>query len=222
MNRIYLPAIALVFLTLAMTCQHKKDHISVIEVVEEVSNDTISFYNTDRNDVPLPPRSPWWTLDTTNLDVCQQRIWNYMKTMYPINDENYWNYDIYSIMGEPEELAANMAMSNRYTYFFIDTIFAGMMQQEPYLCSTIDSTFFLQGLGPPTCRSHNVGLEEITYFYNFKLRYRRGPCPYIFDQGNQWEWRCYQEHLKYCALLMVKFKEGTGRMRYISFYGSGT
>lgn len=207
-------------LTLSMTCQ--KNVLPLNEKLP-VSNDTISYAPTDRNDIPLPPTTPWWTLDTTYLDVCQKRLWGYLRTMYPIQRENYWDYEIYAIMHEPEGLLEHNRFVWQYTSFFIDTIYSirGMLYDPAQPCANIDSTFFRQALGPPTCISYKPG-NETTYFYYFKMRQRRGPCANIFDEGNPLESRCYPLHFDYCALLMVKFShQNGGKMNYISFYGPG-
>lgn len=220
MRNSILVAMGLFFLTLSMTCQKKT--LPIDEGVP-VSNDTVSYTPTDRNDISPPPTTPWRTLDTTNLDVCQKRLWDYLKTMYPIQRENYWNYDIYAIMDEPEGVFEHRKFVSRYLHFFIDTIYSirGMLHDPAQPCANIDSTFFRQALGAPTCASYKPG-NETTYFYYFKMRRRRGPCPYIFDEGNPLESRCYPLHFDYCALLMVKFSDqNEGKMHYISFYGPG-
>lgn len=211
----------IVFLTLSMTCQKKStDALKGDGTEGEV---VITYNKTDRDDIPPPPDSVWWTLDTTNLDYCQQRIWDYLKTMYPTNEENYWDYNIYSIMDEPADIWENREFVERYTHFFIDTVYSkrGMLYDTLEPCANVDSTFFLQALGTPTCRSYHAGLKRVNYFYNFKLRYRHGPCPYIHDAGDKFEYKCNTFHLDYCALLMMHFSEETGKLIYISFYGSG-
>lgn len=212
---------AFLFLTLSMTCQKKSTCIVGGKETEPVVE--ITYEKTDRNDVPPPPDTTWWTLDTTDLDYCQQRIWDYLKTMYPISEENYWDYNIYGIMDEPADIWENRAFVRRYTHFFIDTVYSvnGMLYDTAQPCINVDSTFFLQALGPPTCRTYHAGLKRVNYFYQFKLRYRHGPCPYIFDEGDKFEGRCTTLHFDYCALLMMHFSEETGRLIYISFYGSG-
>ena len=213
---------AILSLMLFITC-HKKS-TSIING-KEVSYEEVVTPNKkiDRNDIPPPPATSWWTIDTTNFDFCQQRIWDYLKTMYPVNVENYWDYKLYAIKGEPSELRANREFVKKYTHFFIDTIYSndGLLYSLDEPCAKIDSTFFIEALGLPTCRSYHAGLKRVNYFYQFKLRYRRGPCAYIFDEGEQFEYECNLQHFDYCALLMMYFSEETGKLIYISFYGSG-
>ncbi len=221
MRQLTILAAVVLFLTLAMTCQKKA--LPIDEGIS-TSNDTLSYSRTDRDDVPPPPEIPWWTLDTTNLDTCQQRLWGYLRTMYPTREDDYWGYETYAIMGEPEGVFEHRDFVGRYLHFFIDTIYSkrGMLNDPANPCMNVDTTFFLQALGPPTCISQHVSGHQTTYFYNFKMRYRSGPCPYIFNEGHPLEWRCDVQHLEYCALLMVMFaKQEGGRMTYISFYGPG-
>lgn len=215
-------ASALLILSLSMTCQKKA--VPFEEGIPSITNDTVSYTPTDRADVPPPPGTPWWTLDTSDLDVCQSRLWGYLKTMYPVGEENYWDYDIYAIMGEPEDVFEHRDLVGRYTYFFNDTIYSykGMLNDPLMPCAAIDTIFFLKALGPPTCISQHVTGLQTTYFYSFKMRWRRGPCPYIFDEGKPFEYRCDTQHLNYGALLMIKFlRQEGGKMHYISFYGPG-
>ncbi len=205
------------FLTLSMTCHKKK----IPDVVDEPEEDPVSYNRTDRNDVPPPPDSSWSTLDTTNLDYCQQRLWEYLKTMYPVKEENYWDYNIYGIMGEPADQLANRAFSWRYTKFFIDTMYAGLMQDTSRPCQNVDSTFFLQALGQPTCKTYNRSIKQTNYFYCFKLRWRRGPCPYIYDAGNPYQQYCFSMHFDYCSLMKMSFSDDTGRLIYIDRFGAG-
>ncbi len=215
-------SISILLLTLSMTCQKKGVNV-ITEGKDREETITINQVS-DRNDIPPPPDTAWWTLDTTNLDYCEQRLWDYLKTMYPIDADDYWNYHIYAIKDEPGDLLENRALVSRYIHFFIDTIYSrnGLLYDPEAPCDNIDSTFFLKALGPPTCRSYHPGFKQVNYFYSFKLRYRHGPCPYIFDEGNEFEHFCYSMHFDYCALLMMHFSEKTGKLTYISFYGAGS
>lgn len=211
----------IVFLTLSMTCQKKSTDVLKGDGTEgEV---VITYNKIDRNDIPPPPDTAWWTLDTSNLDYCQQRIWDYLKTMYPTNEENYWDYNVYSIMDEPSDIWRNRAFISQYTHFFIDTLYSndGILFESMQACDRVDSTFFLQALGQPTCKSYNNILKQSNYFYFFKLRFRHGPCVHIFDAGEQYEQYCYPYHFQYCAQMKVRFSQETGKAVYIDFLGSG-
>lgn len=204
------------------TCKKEKETIisnSIEDGSVSVSYDTVSFLPHDRNDISTLPDEQWWTLDTTQLDTCQATLWDYLKTMYPDKKENYWDYNIYSIMNEPADELENRAFKMEYMNFFIDSIFAGRMQEEINTCADVDSTFFLQALGEPTCKSYHRYTKEVNYFYYFKMRFRRGPCAYIFDEGQDFEYKCHPQHFDHCALMMMHFSGETGKMNYISFYG---
>lgn len=212
MRKLILFAGILVVLATSMTCQ-KKACLVVIEEPPPPNHDTVSMYGYIRNDIPPPPKEPWWTLDTTNLDECQSRLWGYLKRIYPNREEDYWDYEIYSIIDEPLETRENWKFIERFTYFFIDTIY-----HLP--CMNVDSSFFLQALGQPTCKSYNNVTTQTNYFYYFKLQYRRGPCSNIFDQGSSYEHPCNTGHFKYCGLMKMRFQNETGKLVYIDFFGS--
>lgn len=218
MRTLILFAGLLILLATSMTCQKKA--CMVIEELPPPNYDTVTTHKTDRNDVPSLPIEPWWTLDTTNLDACQSRLWGYLKRMYPNREEDYWNYEIYSIMDEPLDLKQNRAFVYQFTEFFVDTIYAGLMQDPSLPCMSVDSSFFVQALGPPTCRSYNKVTKQTNYFYSFKLRYRHGPCPNIFDRGSNYEYSCHPQHFRYCGLMKMSFLNSTGQLIYIDFFGS--
>jgi|GEM_PF-2448035 len=206
----------------AFSCHKKCVSIPQTETNYTIPGDSITHIHTYRNDVPPPPTEPWSTLDTTDLDICQDRLWDYLKTMYPTREENYWNYNIYSIKDEPDELYANRDFIKQHTYFFGDTIYSrnGLLGDTTWPCINVDSTFFLEALGPPTFKSY-LGDQQVNYFYSFKLKYRHGPCPHIFNQGNEYEFFGDTQHIGYCANMRVNFLQDSGRMIYIHFFGPG-
>lgn len=222
MKRISLFVISSFVLMLLIASCHKKCVPSPDEetnnVAVEESLEEITYIQTFRDDIPPPPIYPWTTLDTTNLDLCQSRLWEYLKTMYPTEEENYWNYNIYSIQNEPDEIYANRAFFSQHIHFFGDTIWSngGLMGDITEPCKNIDSTFFLQAVGPPTMKSY-AGDYKVTYFYFFKLKYRRGPCAYIFDKGNDFEHFGNIDHFIHCSAMRVSFLQESGRMVYIDF-----
>ncbi|TAK41325.1 MAG: hypothetical protein EPO28_08740 [Saprospiraceae bacterium] len=206
----------LAVLATSMTC-HKNSCPAIVE--EPINVDTISFYSYDRDDIPPPPSEPWWTLDTTNLDTCQSLLWGYLKRMYPIREEDYWDYDLYAIVDEPGEVFENRAFVGEFYYFFNDTLLVKTLNAESRPCANVDTTFFLQALGPPTCKSYGFHTGQTNYFYYFKRHVRSGPCPYLFDLGNEYEHKCNTDHFKYCGSLMkIFFEAGTGKLMYIDFW----
>jgi hypothetical protein len=198
----------------------KKNCPNIIEPAPLIA-DTITFYKTDRHDVPPPPTIPWRLIDTTKFSTCEHIMWKYLKNMYPIRDSNYWDYNIYAIQHEPESFADRRKNESMYIYFFLDTVSSKMIfkdQTQP--CANVDTTFFLQTIGPPTCRSFNHGSKEIAYFYYFKLRDRHGPCAYIYDIGHEFEHKCNTYHFQYCAGMRIIFSPNQGRMSNVFFWGS--
>jgi len=222
MKKFSLRVVSLFVFTLFIASCHQRCIPSPEDEVIDVPKEEITLIHTYRNNIPPPPIYPWTTLDTTNLDLCKSRLWDYLKTMYPTEEENYWDYDIYSITNEPDEIFANRAFISKHVRFFNDTIYSrnGLLFDTTFPCINVDSTFFLEALGPPTFKTY-LGDQQVNYFYNFKLKYRHGPCPYIFDEGDDYEYRGNTDHINYCATMKVKFLQESGRMIYIHFFGPG-
>lgn len=211
------------FLTGILVSCYKKcipDLNSTTEVTY-IPEDSITFIKTYRDDVPTPPTDSWSTLDTSNMDLCQSRLWEYLSTFYPTREENYWNYNMYSIMDEPDELYANRAFLSRHIFFFGDTIWSnnGLMGDISQPCRNVDSTFFLQAIGQPTIKSY-AGDYKVTYFYFFDLKYRRGPCPNIFNIGSNYEYFGQIDHFDHCSTMRISFLQDSGKMVYIDFFGT--
>ena len=67
--------------------------------------------------------------------------------------------------------------------------------------------FFKALLAEPSTSSTAAG-SHFTYFYDFTMRWRRGPCPNIFDADdlNEFSYRENPQYGDYClGLLKVKF-----------------
>ncbi len=223
MNRNLIFLLAFLLTSLSMTCK-KKSVPAALEEVEELppkKEEVITHTKTYRGDVPFPPDNPWWTINPNSLDDCQKRVWGYLKKMYPINEDDYWNYQIYSLMDEPTDIFENRDLISQNLHFFLDTLSLDMLRDSTINCSGVDSTFFIQALGQPTCTSRNVNTGNTNFFYYFKLQYRHGACPYIFDEGGDYEYKCYPLHFQYCAHMKMIFSGETGKLQYIDFHGSG-
>lgn len=218
MKNIILFLVSLVVLSVFIVSCHKKCILPPKNEINNSPTEEITYIKTYRNNIPPPPTEAWSTLDTNNLDICKDRLWGYLKTMYPTKEENYWNYNIYSIENEPDELHANRAFLAKHFYFFGDTIWStdGLLFDTTQPCINVDSTFFLEAVGQPTIRSY-AGDYKVTYFYFFKLKYRRGPCAYIFDQGGDYEAFGNTYHFDHCSTMRVSFLQESGRMVYIDF-----
>lgn len=220
-NLIYLTGFCSCLILFSMTCKERPIIVEQheIETLTDTDEEEITEIPTYRE--ILPPPTGWEMTLPENVDVCAKQMFDYLKTMYPVNEDNYWNYPIYSLIGESDEVFAGREFRSRYHHFFIDTIGAAygfynqpIGQEE---CQPPDSTFFLQTIGEPSCKSFNYGGAFSTHFYYFKLNWRRGPCAYIFNAGKQFEYKCDVQHFQYCAMLRMKFSHETGEMTYIDF-----
>lgn len=190
-----------------------------------ISNrDTISHHNTDRNDVPPPPLTPWSTLDTTKLNFCERELWWYIGNIYPIDEEYDNGYQMYGLKGEPADEFGNRQFISDYIRFFTRTFWQQYLLSKTRSCrENFDTTFFQQAIGEPTCKVLNKRDNQVTYFYNLKLRYRHGPCPYTRVKGVEYapNFTCYALHFQYCAMFRVIFSQEDGKLDYIDFAGSG-
>jgi len=181
----------------------------------------VTELDTNRNDVPPPLIIPWHLVDTSSFSNCEKKIWKYTKNMYPVTDSSFWHYNIYSIAGEPDEILERREWETRYIYFFLDTIQKQICHDQSQPCHGIDSSFFLKTVGEPTCVVHNPVRNELTYLYAFKMRYRRGPCPNIFEPGSPYDWKCYALHFDFCTTLHIIFSEKGKQISTILFFGGG-
>ena len=232
MKKINILTLAIAIISIASTC---KKVIEAEPYQRPEPSEEITFLKTDRGELPPPPDTPWWTIDTAALNPCEARVWRGLKKMYPIeNNDSYWNHDIYAMMEPPatqeqidrfESLspygppyADSTVLRHRLYSFsyllFYDTVNLEMICKKQ--CDDVDSTFFLQTIGHPTLRSENN--ETANYLYYFKRRWRRGPCPYIFDQGSPYEYRNDIQFFMYASLLKANFSRETGKLVGIAFY----
>ena len=211
-------ALIICFLFLA-ACS--KRNYPVIEAPVQKKKEPVTELDSNRNDVPLPLMIPWHPVDTSIFSNCEKEIWRYTKNMYPVTDSSFWHYNIYSIAGEPDEILERSAWEKRYIYFFLDTIQKQIFHDQSQPCHGIDSSFFLKTIGEPTCVVHNTVRNELTYLYAFKMRYRRGPCPNIFEHGSPYDWKCYALHFDFCTTLKIIFSEKGKQISTILFFGGG-
>ena len=211
-------ALIICFLFLA-ACS--KRNYPVIEAPVQKKKEPVTELDSNRNDVPLPLMIPWHPVDTSIFSNCEKEIWRYTKNIYPVTDSSFWHYNIYSIAGEPDEILERRAWEKRYIYFFLDTIQKQIFHDQSQPCQSIDSSFFLKTIGEPTCVVHNPVRNELTYLYAFKMRYRRGPCPNIFEPGSPYDWKCYALHFDFCTTLYITFSENGKQVSTILFFGGG-
>ncbi len=166
-------------------------------------------------DVPAPP-AEWNMTLPDGADTCAHIMFQQLKTMYPIIEDNYWDYNIYGITGEPaDRLEARVFRKNRLD-FYNDTI-TQLYGWNPHYekifdCVPPDSTFFLQTLGEPTCKTFNYGTQYTTFRYFIRLKWRNRPCAYVPDTDTENEQRCSPGHFEYCRMLLLRFSHKTGNM----------
>ncbi|HFC01251.1 MAG TPA: hypothetical protein ENJ53_10645 [Phaeodactylibacter sp.] len=237
MKKINILILAIAIISIASTCKKvieaEPSKASSKPYQRPEPSEEITYRFTDRNDIPPPPDTPWWTIDTATLNPCESRMWKYLKEMYPLGNDNYWNYDIYALM-EPYPTAAQInyfedvswgtkyvdsliQRQDLYSLLYVcvfDTVQREMICNKQ--CDDLDSTFFLQAIGQPTLKSSNN--ETNNYFYYFKRRCRQGPCPYLFDKGAPSEHRNNGQHFIYGSLLKANFSKETGKLVGIAFY----
>jgi len=214
--------IYILLLMLTLGCEKKHTAIVVSKPDINESTEVITYSKTDRNDISPPPNEPWWTIDVLNLDTCQNVLWNYLKNIYPIPSEDNQEYMVYGIIGEPESALQNRYFINRHIDFFSTYFWERYLLSEEFSCrETLDSTFFEETIGEPTCKVINDIDNVVTYFYYIKLRYRRGPCLYNVKEGDEYIGHCSFLNTRYCATLRIVFSLEDGKLSYIDFAGSG-
>ena len=218
----------------AMTC----DKTSPInqnpdeEIQASDSTEQITYYRTYR-EVPPPPSEEWRNIDISEMDTCRRKIWKYLKTVYPIPDESEWDYDLYSVIGEPGpdvdsvyypgyDMIQGGRFHDRYRLFFNDTIlrYGGLSAPEGMTCTPIDSTFFYDAVGVPTCKSLNRNSRFTTFFYWIKWRWRSGPVPAPYPGETPENGRkCSPHHfIEYPGFLRCQFDWETGNLIYIDWH----
>ncbi len=208
----YLWVFMLLIMCSASTCDQPED-IAVCSPapIEIINVDTLAYSSTDRNDVPPPPDKEWRDIDTSTFDECQKKVWYYLEQMYPINEPNAHNYFIYGLKNEPDEHFARWDYYAQFVYFFTDTLTRSYLYQAELDCQKLDTTFFLQTIGAPTFKTYNT--LDVNYFYHYKVRYRNGPCPNIFDiESPYYTGRFNSSYFDPCGMLKVNFKKSDGQL----------
>lgn len=212
---------SLVLVVILMSQCDKKFSEVILEedVVEEIIEEPISYDQpTDRNDIPPPPLTPWWTIDLTQLTICQRKIWVYLKFFYPINDNENPEYQLYSVKNQTESLYSINYITREFERYFNREFPERYLYNEEYSCQEeLDAGFFKGALGEPTCIAHNHRDSVITYFYYTKFRFRHGPCPFTRYNGEEIGVHCGSVQIRYCATLKVIFSMETGQLVYIDF-----
>lgn len=212
------PIASISFLILLSTCIFQCDK-KVAEVIhaEEFVEEAVSPEITDRNDIPPPPSTPWWTIDPAEMTRCQLELWVYLNKFYPIEDDMNPEYQIYTIKNQAGSLYFADEILAFYAKFFNERFPENYLYNSEYACpEELGPDFFEAALGVPTCVSHGHQSNNTTYFYYLKLRYRYGPCPHTIYNGEEIGAYCDSTQMYYCAKLRATFSE-TGELEYINF-----
>ena len=221
-------------LSSSMTCDKISPPNAVTEDVNSPRNqeEPVTYSPTFR-EVPPPPSEEWRNIDISELDTCRRKIWKYLKTVYPIADDSGWDYDLYSVIGEPGpdvdsvyypgyDMIQGGRFHDRYRFFFNDTImrYGGLSAPEGMTCTPIDSTFFYDAVGVPTCKSFNSGARYTTFMYYIKWRWRSGPVPApLPGQTPENTRKCSPFHFaEYPGFLRCQFDWETGKLRYMDWH----
>lgn len=208
---------ALIATTLVLACCGKK--VSEVIMIDEIGADSIAYYQrSDRNDVPPPPSEPWTSIDPLQLTTCQRSLWAYLRKIYPIQDNLYPEYQIYSIVNQPTAFYFFDNFRHSYEHFFSVKFPKDYLYNQAYSCpEELNMDFIKQALGEPTCIGNNHRDKRINYFYHIKLRYRYGPCPWVRYNGEEFGSYCGIVQTQYCSLLLIAFSMETGHLKHISF-----
>jgi len=211
----------IVLATLLLFQCDKKVVILTTEVdhVDPPVDEPISYdVRTDRDDIPPPPTIPWWTIQTDELTVCQQPIWAYLNKIYPIEDTANPEYQIYTLDRQSPDLGSNNHLLNTFASFFTLDFPQGYLHNSEYNCSReLDANFFEGAVGEPTCVANNYQDSVITYLYYIKMRFRYGPCPITYREGEVVGSYCDAIQTQFCSTLRVMFSMQTGELEYIDF-----
>ena len=206
----------------AMTCDKKNPATLELPETDE-QEEPITYLPTYRDDVPPPPIRDGRNINVTELDTCQRILWKYLQRMYPINENNFWDYELYAATGEPGQDAGVMTgvgFHDTYGFFFRDTILraGGYLPPEGMTCAPIDSTFFYDAVGLPTCKSFNKVRKYTSFIYYVKWNWRKGPVPHIYEERPELGYKCDIGHFEFASFLRCKFDWETGELRYIDWH----
>ena len=210
-KKLFLPALMIGVLFLGGTCKkvvEVESYKTPAEWPKPSEPITANLTDIDRGPNPPPPDIPWWTIDTANLSPCKDKLWGYLKNVYPLGNDNLWEYDTYGLIGDTNNFQERVLFDQKWIYFFHDTVLHQMLNSSDQLCNDIDSTFFLQALGNPTMISYNE--TDVNYFYYYKRLLRNGPCAFILE-GLPYDDRKYNpDHFNYCGMLHLTFSKEKG------------
>ncbi|MCG8331500.1 MAG: hypothetical protein MI974_27670 [Chitinophagales bacterium] len=186
---------------------------------EVVDDEPISYDGRiDRNDIPPPPSTPWWTINTEDLTTCQKILWAYLNKFYPISDNNNPEYQIYTLDRQIANLGSNNHLLNTFARFFTLEFLENYLNNSEYACrDELNANFFEGALGAPTCITYNHQDSVVIYLYHVKMRFRHGPCPFTQQNGKTVGNYCSTIQTQFCSTLRTMFSMETGELEYIDF-----
>ena len=209
---------ALIILSLALSYTCKKPDLLPapgVHVIapDQTSSDTITIYETYRDDVPPPPESGWPKLNPDSLSACELKVWLGLKGIYQIQEEPTDAYNIYAIVEKPVTVSdAHWAERSYYEVFTEaprqpDGIFGNTRLR---CWEELTADFFKRALGVPTCDKTSIydGTRYLQYVITHTVR--TGPCPFI-PVGNTTYSGCSPVPGQFCPLVLsLNFDGQTG------------
>ena len=215
-QRLSYGAVILLLLALSYTCK-KPDLLPAprVHVIAptQVDADTITIYETHRDDVPPPPESGWPKLDPDSLSACELKLWPGLKGIYQIQDELTGTYNIYTIVEKPVTIADTNGAEWPYKEAFNEAPRQpdGIFGNTRLRCwEELTADFFKRALGMPTCESTSGydGTRNMRYVITHTVR--TGPCPFI-PAGDTTYSGCSPVPGQFCPLVLyLSFDSQTG------------
>jgi hypothetical protein len=200
--------LSLSFVLCASTCD--KEEVTSNITSEAMSSDTVTFNKTLRDDLPdfsvLQSRAD---LDTTALTQCKLLLYRATQNVYCWETDTYWKHRVCALNYEDTtdnvgpSRAANKAYKQRMNEF---QRWVYEHRDTEQACE-IEPAYFEALFGAPTTTSTNQGRQYFTYFFNYTDRWRRSPCPNIYDNPpNQFSYRENPQYFQLCpGVLTVQF-----------------
>jgi len=200
--------LALCLVLSASTCD--KEEVTSNFTSEVMSSDTITFNKTFRDDLPpfdiLQSRAD---LDTTALTECKLLLYRATQNVYCWETDTYWKHRVCALSYEdttdnvlPSRAAniAYMQLMNEFQRWVYE-------HRDTEQACEIEPAYFEALFGAPSTTSTNHGRQYFTYFYHYTDRWRRAPCPDIYDNPpNEYSYRENPQYFQLCpGVLKVQF-----------------
>ncbi len=204
---------------LLFQCEKKVALVTTEVDPPEVIDEPVSYdVRTDRDDIPPKPITPWWAIHLDELTPCQANVWAYLELFYPIEDPANPAYEIYTLDRQNHSLATNNHLLNTVATFFTLDFPRRYLNNPEYNCARdLSARFFEEAIGEPTCVTNNYQDSLIIYQYHVKMRFRHGPCPMTYRDGESFSFHCSNMQTQFCSTLMAMFSMETGALEYLDF-----